>query len=556
MTPFWFSKHQTLLPSTLIAFFDFTSDLNSSTLRDNKLKSEINAIRTAITASAYKFRLLVVLVAEDDDLDNNPTERLANIRRGTSLDPKSLLYLHSRPSPPEVKKFVGSVLVSIQPSCIEYYRDLSKHARRKRNRGSIPPPTAPPTYGTSQTLSAQGWNVRYETKLGCFAEFRQEMDAAGRNYEAAYESLLDGDIFETIASWSPRFDEARLLADMLVIRILRCLLWTGQTTSAVQSWSNHRLRFQELIDRKGKGTGTYGWEAWEARWSTIMAELIEKVDIPIFHVPDQLISIETSSSEIPDIYAIPEKAFSAEERLPPWDLLHHEGYWLRRAAQKTRARRKLALGIPKEDRNSPGQSPASQIASKSHLYDTYLCPEPHLEHPLAGHTGFDHGGLIVETMRKSAYHFSRRGQARAVERLEYEIGREYMRSGRWEEAMEILSPLWTKISWRRAGWWKLVEEITWAMRACARHLGEGQILVEAEWELLSSCKYRLIVEGIQLNVVTTDTDARAAYTVLTPRINWQYDISKCLDGLDIEGKPQVTFDGNMFAPCCRWNSKQ
>ena len=489
MTPFWFAKHQNLLPSTLIAFFEFTLDPNSSTLRDNKLKSEINAIRTAITASSYKLRLIVVLVCEDGDIEINPTDRLANIRRGTSLDPKSLFFLPSGHSTVEFKMFVASVLTSIQSSCIEYYRDLSKHARRKRNRGTIPPPTAPPTYGTSQTLSAQGWNVRYETKLGCFAEFRQEMDAAGRNYEAAYEALLDGDVFETIASWSPRFDEARLLADVLVIRILRCLLWTGQTTSAVQSWSNHRSRFQELIDRKGKGTGTYGWQAWEARWSTIMAELIEKVDVPIFHVPEQLISVGTPSTETPDIYAIPEKAFSADERLPPWDLLHHEGYWLKRAAQRTRARRKLALGVPKEDRNSPGQSPASQIASKSHLYDTYLCPEPHIEYPLPGHTGFDHGELLIDTMRKAAIHFSKRHQTRAVERLEFEIAREYMRSGRWEDAMTILKPLWQELSWRRAGWWKLVEEISWAVRACARHLGDGETLVAVEWELLSNCMY-------------------------------------------------------------------
>ena len=47
-----------------------------------------------------------------------------------------------------------------------------------------------------------------------------------------------------------------------------------------------------------------------------------------------------------------------------------------------------------------------------------------------------------------------------------------------------------------------------------------------------------------------EADTTNAYTVLTPRINWQYNISKCLDGLDVEGKPQVTFDGNMFAPCC------
>jgi hypothetical protein len=321
------------------------------------------------------------------------------------------------------------------------------------------------------------------------------MDAAGHNYEAAYENLVDRDVFDGLASWSPRFDEARLLADILAIRILRCLLWTGQTTSAVQSWTNHRYRIQDFIDRKGKGSGTYGWEAWEARWSNVMGELIEKVDVPIFHMPERPNPVDVEVFEVPDIYAIPEKAFSSDERLPPWDLLHHEGYWFRRAVQRTRARRKLALAMPKEDRRSPGNSPASNVASKSHLYDTYLCPEPHLEYGLPGKRSFDHGAVMIKALGRAAEHFSKRYQRRAVERAQYEMAREFMRAERWEEAMDLVKPLWKNLSWRSAGWWPLVEEISWAVRACARHMGDGELLVAVEWELLSNCMYsRFILE--------------------------------------------------------------
>ena len=481
-TPLWFSKHQCLLPSAMISFFNFTMDMGSSTLQDNRLKSEINALRTSIAASSYKFRLVVVLVAEGEGSEMLSNDRLANIRRGTNLDPRSVFLLPYGLSSTELGGFVGTVLASLQPSCIEYYRDLSKHARRKRNRSSIPPPTAPPTSGTSQTLSMQGWNIRYETKLGDFAELRQEMDAAGQSYEAAYESLVEGDIFGSISSWSPRFNEARMLADVLAIRILRCLLWTGQTTSAAQSWAHHRYTMLELVDRKGKGSATYGWQAWEARWSSVMAELIERVDVPIFHVPQRS---EQSVFEPPDIYAIPEKSFAQEHRLPPWDLLHHEGYWYRRAAHRTRTRRKLALTMPKEDRNPPGSSPASAIASRTHLYDTYLCPEPHLEFGLPGKESFDHSAVLIETLGRAAIHFSQREQKHAVERAGFEIAQEHMRSGRWLQAWTLLGPLWKNLSWRKTGWWMLVEEVSWAVRACARHLGDGETLVAAEWELLS-----------------------------------------------------------------------
>ena len=313
------------------------------------------------------------------------------------------------------------------------------------------------------------------------------MDTAGRSYEAAYELLLDGEVFESISSWSPRFDEARLLADALAIRILRCLLWAGQTTSSVQSWSNHRIRMQDLVNRRGKGSGTYGWMAWEARWSAVMAELIERVDVPIFHTSSL---VDVQSADIPDIYAIPEKAFASEERLPPWDLLHHEGYWFTRAANCTRARRKLATVMPKEDRSLLGQSLASQIASQSHLYDTYLCPEPHYEYALPGNKTFDYTELLASTLVKSVDHFSMRHQNRAVERGELAIAGELMRAGRWNDAMDRLKPIWQKLSWRHEGWWQLVEEVSWAIRACARNIGEGSTLVAVEWELMSDCKWQ------------------------------------------------------------------
>lgn len=192
-----------------------------SSLRDNQLKIEINTLKKDWEASGYKTRFIVVLVTEVGEgggyLGDND-ERVASIRRATNLDPRSLFVIPSDFTPVELRDFARSLLSSLQPSVVEYYRDLSKHARRKRNRGSIPPPTAPPTSGTSQTLSLQGWNVRYEFKLGIFAEFRQEMDAACRNYESAYDTLFGQEVFETIAGWNPRFNEARMLADVLAQR--------------------------------------------------------------------------------------------------------------------------------------------------------------------------------------------------------------------------------------------------------------------------------------------------------------------------------------------------
>lgn len=502
MTSQWITKHQELLPSAFISFFTFTSDPNLSSLQDNQLKASINQIRSSFSSSSYKTRFVAVFCSEKSVLEADVDERLTNIRRATGLDSRNSLFFFSlNLSLVETQAFVESVLAALQPACVEYYRELSKHARRKRNRGSVPPPTASPTSGTSQTLPSQGWNVRYEFKLGVLAEFRQEMDAAGRNYEGAYEGLMGQDVSETIASWSPRFNEARLLADIIAIRILRCLLWNSQTTSAVHSWENHKARMQDFIDRKGKGSAHYGWEAWEARWYQVMAEVIGMADVPVFSVPEPNKIVATGTPSAIEIYAAPEKAIPIGERIPPWELLHHEGYWLNQSIKHTFVRRRLAQEVPEEDRTSPGQSTASQVASKSYMYDTYLCPEPHIESALPGHKGFDHSAMILKSCELSLDQFRRRNQGRAVEQLKLQIARQHMRQASWHNAFRTLKALWQDLSWRRAGWWSLVDEVAWALRECACHVGDGGSIVSVDWELLNDSKWTSLcayVSGVLL----------------------------------------------------------
>jgi hypothetical protein len=486
--PEWIEKHQDLVPSAYISFYKFTSDPKLATLHDNQLKTDINNTKRTFGQSGYKTRLIVAFLSESS-VTKSPgvEERLANIRKATGLDPKtSLFFLPPQSSPVELRAFVNTILSTTYPLCIEYYRDLSKHARRKRNRGIIPPPTARPTSGTSQTLSSQGWNVRYDFKLGVFAEFRQEMDAAIRSYESGYETLLGPDVFEAIASWNPRWNEARLLADVFAIRILRCLLWNGNSTAAARQWYSHRERIRDFVDRRGKGSSTYGWEAWEARWATVMAETIKKVAIFDF------------ASGTAFFYLHPEKSIPIGERLKPLEYLHHPGYWFYLASQHLVRRRARALAIPEEDRAAPGSSPASQIASKTHTYDTYLCPHPHDENPLPGGEGVDHPLLIIQSLEKAIAEFEKRKQSRLVSELSIQLANESMKREDWSTALQILRPLWQKLSFRREGWWDAVEEVGWALRNAAAHVGDGGSIVAVDWELLNRSSYSK--RQLQVNV--------------------------------------------------------
>ncbi|PWY81793.1 hypothetical protein BO70DRAFT_315091 [Aspergillus heteromorphus CBS 117.55] len=513
LTPLWVTKHQNIVPAAVINCFPFCFDPNMSSLRDNQLKIEINGLKKQWSSSGYKTRFIVVLLSEESNGNYvaDAEDRVAGIRRATNLDQKSMFLLPSDATLVELKEFATSLLSLLQPSVMEYYRDLSKHARRKRNRGNIPPPTAPPTSGTSQTLSTQGWNVRYEFKLGIFAEFRREIDASLRNYESAYETLFGQEVFEYIAGWNPRFNDARMLGDVLAIRIIRCLLWTGQTTPAVRFWVSHRNRSKDIVDRRGKGTKNYGWEAWEARWSMVMGQLVRQANIP------QFTSVGIPQDQFEEQYSIfvpRDKSSSIQDMYLPWEQLHHEGYWIYRAAQHTEYRRTWAEQIPEDDRMPPGQSPASQIANKAYLYDTYLVPEPHVEAPQPGADGFNHSLLRLDALKAALEEFSKRDQHRKTESISLEIAQEYMRMGSWPEAYEVLRPLWPTLTWRRSSWWQLMEQFGWALRECAFRLHDSDMVLRVDWEL--------------------------RHSVFQPRADWHYDLHESLEGIpSVKPKPSV-----------------
>ncbi len=498
LEPRWLQKHLDLVPSVFLCFYSLTSDPTLATLHDNKIKTDIGTLRNAIAQSGYKSRVCVVIIPDQPTPSTEGVqERLENIRRGSGLETKSFFSVPSQGSQEELERIADNMLATVYAQAVEYYRDLGRHARRKRGRGFAPQPSVPPTSGTSQTLSLPGWTVRYDFKSGIFAGFRDEMDNALRSFELAYETLLGPDVLDAIPSWSPRWNEARLLADMIAIRGLRCLLWNGQTSAAVRRWQAHRDRMCDFVDRRGRGTNNYGWKAWEARWTMVMANLIESVGLPDFAPASGALFLQ------------PEKGVIGE-RLPPWELLHHTGYWYRSAARHLSSRRALAHSIPEDDRRPPNFSPASKVASRAFAYDNYMCPEPHEEYPLDGRDGVDHSKMIVECLSAAQVEFEKRKQPRLAAEVALECAREFAASKHWQSAMDLLLPLWENTAFRFEGWTQIIEDLGWTLRAAAQHLGRSDIVLSIDWRLLDR-----------------------GYT---RQPNWHYDIGRALEGIPADGE--------------------
>ncbi|KAG9251472.1 Gryzun, putative trafficking through golgi-domain-containing protein [Emericellopsis atlantica] len=494
----WIQKHQHLVPSIILSFYTITTDPTTTTLQDNRLKSDIAAFRSALVASGYKTKLAVVLLADDDSTPATQAtglqERLENIRRGSGLDPKSLFYIPPQGSPGELKNVMLNILSALYGPAVEYYRDLGRHARKKRSRGIAPQPTVPPTSGTSRTLELAGWNFRYDFKSAVLGEFRQEYDAAMKSYEQAYEVLLGPDVLDTIPSWSPRWNEARLLADIIAIRCLRLHFWLRQTSLAVKRWQAHRDRLADFVERRGHGTDNYGWQAWEARWALVMADLMDKVEL-------QGLEPESGAMFLP-----PDKAVLGD-RLQPFELLHHKGYWYRTAARALMARRRLAARIREEDRSPPDQK------GKVFSYDTYLCPMPYEENPLEGQ-GTNHAQLIVDCLLEAKAQFEARNQLRIASELSLECAREFSRMKKWQDVLSILRPLWESRVFRSEGWHGASEDLCWLIRRAAAAERKADLVVAVDWELMSK--------------------------QFAQRPQWSYDLSRSLEGIELTDKPTVS----------------
>lgn len=472
----WTRKHQDLVPSVILCFYTLTADPTLATLYDNKIKTDVNNIRGLLSQSGYKSKLAVVFLSDRATRSlENLQERLETLRRGCGVDPKLLFFVSPNDSQEELERMGENMLTTLYTVSMEYYRDLGRHCRKKRGRGAAPQPTVPPTSGTSQTLSLAGWNVRYDFKSAVFAEYRAEMDVALRSYEQAYESLLSSELMEVIPSWSPRWNEARFLADVIAVRCLRCMLWNGQHSAAARRWQFHRDRIADFLDRRFRGTRNYGWEAWEARWAIIMANLVEKAEIPDF------------SPETHKLYVQPEKS-AMGERLQPWEHLHHPGYWYRLAAKHTQSRRAFAQQIPEDDRRSPGASPASHVAKSAFAYDTYMCPDPYEEYPLSG-AGVDHGRMIIERLMKARSEFLDRQQFRFATEVSLECARELALIKDWKNMVELLVPLWKELPFRTEGWITIADELSWSLRAAAAAIGSAGLVLAIDWELLSKSMF-------------------------------------------------------------------
>lgn len=158
---------------------------------------------------------------------------------------------------------------------MSYYHDHSKKIKDKKKRPRPKTGVTPSgslsnlNFGNSshdptKPLTNAGWALRYDFKLAVFAEFQSKYSLAVKLYEGVYQSLVDminnavsssvllssasGDGADFLIPFTPRWEEAKLLADCLSYKISKLLLFylDAPVQSLYQFSQNHIANFRHL----------------------------------------------------------------------------------------------------------------------------------------------------------------------------------------------------------------------------------------------------------------------------------------------------------------------
>ncbi|KAJ7099520.1 Gryzun, putative trafficking through golgi-domain-containing protein [Mycena belliarum] len=498
IAPIWIRKHTSLLPSVFVLFtriYEHPVHMPRSPLdapdpdrerereqeerrHDAELAAEI-ALRKKST-NERSIKLTVVLMAtrrmlDDPTLDN----RLTYIRRQSGLDSRAALFVLSPVSQAELGDFVKSLQQALYEPALEYYTAHSKRVRRKRNRhsqaaSSYPIPHTPiGTAGLGRPLRPEGWTVRYEYKMACFAEFRGEDDIALKHYQDAYGMLVI--MFGSTAILPPRtkrWAEAKVLADCINIKVTKLYLYNNEHALALSHHNTHMRKFGDFSRGWGIGEETFEFWSWIARQHRILAELLEhgtqsKLVIPDHRPVNPALAASQRASAI-----VPTSALEVEAMrtmgINPSHALQHPGYYYYMAAKCTEARRERFLAIADGEQSPVNPSPGFTNEKK-----------------------VDHLIIILELYTK-AYevfkkyapaHAQNQNQGRLTLWIAYRIGQTYYESGKFEMAVRFFERI--AKSYRREKWGLLLRPLLATWYACAQQLGDVELSIRLLVEMLS-----------------------------------------------------------------------
>ncbi|KAI0090763.1 Gryzun, putative trafficking through golgi-domain-containing protein [Irpex rosettiformis] len=495
IAPIWIRKHTGLVPSVFVLFkrlYEFPRATPTSPLeapdseherdreaeekrRDAELSAEIAQRKKSTNERAIK--LTVVLMASRKLLDDPTLDaRLTFIRRQSGLDPRAALFVLSPVSQAEIGDFVRSLQEALWEPAVEYYTNHSKRVRRKRNRHSqtnqsYPMPTSP-SGPIARPLRPEGWTVRYEYKMACFAEFRGEDEVALKHYHDAYANLQI--MFGSTAILPPRtkrWAEAKVLADCLSLKICKLYLYNNEHSLALSHHSMHIRKFADLSRGWGIGEETFEFWSWLARQHRAFAELLEQGTRTTLTIPTYLPSSTSAASTVVAQAADSQRSVVEMESLRtlglnPTQALQHPGFYYFMAARCVENRRARFLAAL--ENGGPNSTASPGFANENKV---------------------DHLTVILELYTRAYELFKKYSPqsganlGRQTLWIAYRIARTYYDSGKFDMAVKFFERI--AKTYRRESWDAMLQPLLKTWYACAQQLGDMELGVQLLIEMLA-----------------------------------------------------------------------
>ncbi|KAI0776280.1 Gryzun, putative trafficking through golgi-domain-containing protein [Trametes elegans] len=484
IAPIWVRKHTTLVPSVFVMFMriyesppvqpgqDEREREAEEKRRDTELSAEIAHRKKSTNERGIK--LTVVLMASRRMLDDPTLDgRLTCIRRQSGLDPRAALFVLSPVSQAEIGDFVRSLQDALWEPALEYYTNHSKRVRRKRNRHSQATsfPISPmASAGVARPLRPEGWTVRYEYKMACFAEFRAEDQVALKHYQDAYSTLII--MFGSTAILPPRtkrWAEAKVLADCINVKIVKLYLYNNEHSLALSHQNSHMRRFADFSRGWGIGEETFEFWSWLARQHRVFAELLEQGTRSTLKIP----SAYPTPAPSPAVLAA--QSLEASQMgleamrvlgLNPNQALQHPGFYYYMAARCTERRRERFLtALESEGGGNAANTPGFVNEKK-----------------------VDHLAIVLELYTRSYELFKKwspqnaQNPGRLTLWIAYRIAQTYYDSGKFDMAVRFFERI--AKTYRRESWESLLHPLLSQWYACAQQLGDVDLSVRLLVEML------------------------------------------------------------------------
>ncbi|KAI0669719.1 Gryzun, putative trafficking through golgi-domain-containing protein [Trametes maxima] len=486
IAPIWVRKHTTLVPSVFVMFMriyesppiqagqDERERESEEKRRDTDLSAEI-ALRKKST-NERGLKLTVVLMASRRMLDDPTLDgRLTYIRRQSGLDPRAALFVLSPVSQTEIGDFVRSLQDALWEPALEYYTNHSKRVRRKRNRHSQAAtyqlPLSPmASAGIARPLRPEGWTVRYEYKMACFAEFRSEDQVALKHYQDAYSTLII--MFGSTAILPPRtkrWAEAKVLADCINVKIVKLYLYNNEHSLALSHQNSHMRKFADFSRGWGIGEETFEFWSWLARQHRVFAELLEQGTRSNLKIPSPY-PTPTPSAAMLAAQSLEASQMGLEAMrvlgLNPNQALQHPGFYYYMAARCTERRRERFISMldsegDGQQSNSPGFVNEKKV---------------------------DHLAIVLELYTRSYELFKKwspqnaQNPGRLTLWIAYRIAQTYYESGKFDMAVRFFERI--AKTYRRESWESLLHPLLSQWYACAQQLGDVDLSVKLLVEML------------------------------------------------------------------------